>query len=49
MVIESPRLRARLATAGRVVARRYGPARTTDLFTAVLHEVAAGTPHAGGE
>jgi glycosyltransferase involved in cell wall biosynthesis len=41
MLIDSPRLRARLATAGRAVAARFGPARTTALFTAVLAEVAA--------
>lgn len=49
MLIESPGLRARLAAAGRMVAERFGPARTTALFAAVLGEVVAGrqVPRAG--
>ena len=42
MLIDSPGLRARLAAAGRTVAERFGPARTTALFACVLAEVVAG-------
>lgn len=40
-LIESPRLRARLGAAARTVADRFGPARTTALFSAMLAEVLA--------
>ncbi|MDE2005394.1 MAG: glycosyltransferase family 4 protein [Rhodospirillales bacterium] len=42
MLIESPGLRARLGTAARAVAGRFGPARTTSLFGAMLAEVVRG-------
>ena len=41
MLIESPRLRGRLGAAARTVADRFGPARTTGLFSALLAEVLA--------
>ena len=41
MLIETPPLRARLGQAARGVAGRFGPARTTALFTALLAEVLA--------
>jgi len=42
MLIESPGLRARLGMAGRTLVGRFGPARTTALFAAMLAEVVAG-------
>ncbi|HUC19752.1 MAG TPA: glycosyltransferase family 4 protein [Acetobacteraceae bacterium] len=42
MLIDSPGLRVRLGTAGRTLAARFGPARTTALFAAMLAEVIAG-------
>ena len=49
MLIESAGLRRRLGQAGRGVAGRYGPARTTALFGAVLEEAIAGWRARQGE